>query len=114
MLRCSTSPYHEVRCRSRALPDTRFHPLLYLRNFRLSTLANVHRGERTIHLVRPVLSHPRVRRTRMRRATAERRAVQYGRDALRGEAAKADRIADVQLISGGSNRAVARGKQALA
>jgi len=38
MLRCSVSPYHEVRFRPRALPDGRFHPLLYLRNFWLSTL----------------------------------------------------------------------------
>ena len=33
MLRCSASPYHEVRFRPRALPAGRFHPLLYLRNF---------------------------------------------------------------------------------
>src|SRR5437899_12505597 len=38
MLRCSASPYPEVRFRPRALPDDRFHPLLYLRNFWLSTL----------------------------------------------------------------------------
>src|SRR2546425_12534525 len=40
MLRCSVSPYHEVRFRPRALRDARFHPLLYLRNLRNRTLVD--------------------------------------------------------------------------
>ena len=36
--RCAASPYHGVRFRPRALPGTRFHPLLYLRNLRNRTL----------------------------------------------------------------------------
>src|SRR3981081_3113195 len=39
MQRCSASSYRRVRYRPRALPDARFHPLLYLRNLRDSTLA---------------------------------------------------------------------------
>src|SRR4029434_5224936 len=38
MLRYSASPYHGVRFRPAALPDARFHPLLYLRNLRNRTL----------------------------------------------------------------------------
>ena len=41
MLRWAASPYHAVRFRPPALPGARFHPLLYLRNLRDSTLAPI-------------------------------------------------------------------------
>jgi Fe-S cluster biosynthesis and repair protein YggX len=50
VLRCSASTRREVLSPPRALPDGRFHRLLYLRNFELGTLEDS--MARTVHCVK--------------------------------------------------------------